>query len=365
MRLETTECHSGHFPLSPDDVWNYLLITFKGSLTPGRCHLAAESEEGPTATLSIPGDYRVLTGTRAMEVRLSSGERGLPSSACMGLPAVLLSCGQRAHGWCRVAACGEAAGTFGGQEPPPESSGSPLAAGAHPRPWCSGASRLGASLPLAPYWAPACPVPAAGGRPLRTGSPKVTSAFPLSLPTPALRLHPFQRNPFQPSLRASLCPQQGAASLSPGPHPDHGLLSVPASPGCLHLQTLTPAPLLLPALSWTVPSRKKPTPHRPPLRPTGRRQTSPHCGHEHRPGHRAPPPYPTTPGSRHCPPPPQDSRPILASGTSSLARAPTTCSPLPWAPARPGSSPAREPDPLPGEPSPSDLVGSSALLPLC
>lgn len=115
--------------------------------------------------------------------------------------------------------------------------GKSLAAGAHPRPWCSRASRLGASLPLAPCWAPACPVPAAGGRPLRTGSPKVTSAFPLSLPTPALHLHSFQRNPFQPSLRASLCPQQGATSLSlsratprPWPPLGSGVTWVPSPP---------------------------------------------------------------------------------------------------------------------------------------
>lgn len=268
MRPETTECQSGQFPLSPGDVWNYLLITFKGSLTPGRCHLAAESEEGPTATLSIPGDYRVLTGTRAMEVRLSSGERGLPSSACMGLLAVLLSRGQRARGWCRVAACGEAAGTFGGQEPPPESSGSPLAAGVHPRPWCSGASRLGASLPLAPCWAPACPVPAAGGHPLRTGSPAGHLCICPLPPHPCPSSPPFPKEslPALPSCQP-LPPARRGLSLSLQGHTQ----TMASSRFRRHLGAFTSRPSHRPLSSCR---------HSPGQSPQGRspRRTDPLCG---------------------------------------------------------------------------------------
>lgn len=107
----------------------------------------------------------------------------------------------------------EAAGIFSSQEPPLESSESPLTAGAHPltlvfRPQEAGGPSnsvllsllLLAGLQPLPGGPPVCSEQAVGGRLFRTGSLRVTSAFSPSLPTLALRPHPFQSNPFQPSL---------------------------------------------------------------------------------------------------------------------------------------------------------------------
>lgn len=108
------------------------------------------------------------------------------------------------------------------------------------------------------------------------------------------------------------------------------------------------------ALSWTIllTWRKKLscTDHSVDHQPTVAtpRQTSPHCGREHRPGHLLPPPYPTTPALGIALS--WKAAPFWSQELPLLARAPTTFPSLPLAlpvavSVWPGSSPAAEPDP--------------------
>ena len=207
--------------------------------------------------------------------------------------------------------------------------------------------------------------------------------LPLAPPflTETLPVHPLAR----------LCPQLGMASASPRPCLDHSLLCIPSSPGSLHLLTsnhpLSPAwsgcdaGTLLDNLINLEEEDQLHGPLRGPLASVATsRQTSPHCGHEHRPGLLLPSPYPMTLCCRHCPPPPQEGCPILASGTSLVdqsshniliaALGPACCCVVPLLPS---SSWASEPNPLawlsplprPGEHPRCDRAAFLASSPLC